>query len=376
MNIEIRFLHILVLSLFLTGFSPCLHADVPAESLGLKTVVIDPGHGGKDPGALGKTSRTSEKHVVLSVAKLLGSKIKAAYPDVKVVYTRSSDVFVELNERARIAKRSKADLFISIHCNSNNSPKPYGASAHILGPKSKNRKNQKDYFAVSMDVARRENSVILLEDNYETTYQGFDPDSPESVISHNLMWNANYENSLMFAAEVDGVFCKPPFRPSDYTGIHQDTFLLLWATNMPAALLEIGFISNPSDYKVLSSASGQEQIAQSLFNAFAAYKKKYDMTLDIDTRPEVQTESVQTLSSDMSETFYGVQVMTLSRELSSDDPSFKGYEATAVKSGNVYKYIIGRSVTGEEAEKVFKEVSPKFPGAFLVKVTGETAERL
>lgn len=347
------------------------------KPLGLKTVVIDPGHGGKDPGAPGKTSKTSEKHIVLSVAKLLGQKITESYPDVKVIYTRSTDTFVELRERADIAKKSKADLFISIHCNSNNSSKPYGASVHILGPKSKNKKNQKDYFEVSMSVARRENAVILLEDDHETSYQGFDPDSPESVISHNLMWNANYANSLLFASEVDSVFGKSPFRASNYTGIHQDTFLLLWSANMPAALLEIGFISNPEDYALLSSSKGQEQIAQSIFNAFKSYKTKYDMTLEIspsdgaslESRPEEAREKVNGI-------FYGVQVMTLGRSIDSSDPAFKGYEALCVEDGKSYKYLIGVSDSESDARAFYKNIQSKFPGSFLVKVSGNMVVRL
>lgn len=339
------------------------------KTLGLKTVVIDPGHGGKDPGAPGKTSKTSEKHIVLSVAKLLGQKITEAYPDVKVIYTRSTDSFVELNERAKIARRSRADLFISIHCNSNKSARPYGASVHILGPKSKNKNNQKDYFEVSQSVARRENSVILLEDDHETTYQGFDPDSPESVISHNLMWNANYANSLLFASEVDAVFGKPPFRASSYTGIHQDTFLLLWSANMPAALLELGFISNPEDYSLMSSSKGQEQIAQSLFNAFRNYKTKYDMTLEISSVD--QTAEVKSDSS-----FYGVQVMTLGRNIQASDPVFKGYEALSVKEGDIYKYIIGICDTESEARTRYDKIRNQFPGSFIVKVSGDKVVRL
>lgn len=339
------------------------------KSLGLKTVVIDPGHGGKDPGAPGKTSKTSEKHIVLSVSKLLGQKITEAYPDVKVVYTRNTDSFVELNERAKIARRNKADLFISIHCNSNKSTRPYGASVHILGPKSKNKNNQKDYFEVSQSVARRENSVILLEEDHETTYQGFDPDSPESVISHNLMWNANYANSLLFASEVDVVFGKTPFRASNYTGIHQDTFLLLWSANMPAALLEIGFISNPEDYALLSSSKGQEQIAQSLFEAFKSYKTKYDMTMDIspvEPAGDVKADSV----------FYGVQVMSLGRSVQSSDPVFKGYEALSVKEGDIYKYIIGVCDNESDAKTFHNNVRNQFPGSFVVKVSGDKIVRL
>lgn len=359
-----------------------------AQHLGLKTVVIDPGHGGKDPGAPGKSSSTSEKHIVLAISKLLGNKIKAAYPDVKVVYTRSTDVFVELNQRANIAKKSNADLFISIHCNSNNSSRPFGASAHILGPKSKNKKNTSDYFAKSKSVAQRENSVMLLEDDYQTTYQGFDPNAPESVISHNLMWNANYENSLLFAAEVDNVITKTPFRESDYTGIHQDIFYLLWATNMPSALLELGFMSNPLDYKVLSTKDGQEKIAQSLFDAFSAYKTKFDASVNVKSDPIVApvpqavqpdvtetAEPAEAASEVTSDEYYGVQIMALGRKLAENDPNFKGYKAVAVNTGKIYKYIIGAGATKEEVVAKHKDIKKKFPESFVVKVSGNTVER-
>jgi len=263
----------LVSIIFIVILSGGVRSSAQSTDLGLRTVVIDPGHGGKDPGAPGKTSKTSEKHLVMAVSRLLGEKIKAGYPDVKVVYTRNSDVFVELKERVNIAKRNQADLFISIHCNSNNSSQPYGASVHILGPKSKNSRNTKDYFAASMSVAQRENSVMLLEDDYKTSYQDFDPESAESVISNSLLWSANYGSSLMFAAELDAAFRKPPFRESGYTGIHQDIFYLLWATNMPSVLLELGFISNPNDYRYLSTAEGQEKVADRLYEAFKVYKK-------------------------------------------------------------------------------------------------------
>lgn len=378
MRIDSRFFGIfMILSLFLCS------AALPAQSkkdLGLKTVVIDPGHGGKDPGAPGKTSATSEKHVVLKISKLLGQKIKEAYPDVKVVYTRSTDVFLELKERVNVAKRNNADLFISLHCNSNRSSQPYGASVHILGPKSKNSKNNKDYFAASMSVAQRENSVMLLEDDYKTTYQDFDPDSPESIISHSLMWNANYSNSLLFAAEVDNVMNRKPFRVSNYTGIHQDIFYLLWATNMPSALLELGFISNPEDYKYLSTADGQEKVASSLFDAFKAYKAQYDASMTVDETPAQPQAAVPAASSQpekesvkkesTQDKWYGIQIMGLGRKLKQGDPAFKGFKTTAVKSegSNIYKYITAKSSSREEAARKLKEVKRKFPEAFLVEV--------
>lgn len=386
MRVESRIFHI-ILVLFLLGPVWALDAQDKKE-LGLKTVVIDPGHGGKDPGAPGKTSATSEKHVVLKISRLLGQKIKAAYPDVKVVYTRSADVFLELKERVNVAKRNNADLFISMHCNSNKSSQPYGASVHILGPKSKNTKNQKDYFAASMSVAQRENSVMLLEDNYKTTYQDFDPDSPESIISHSLMWNANYSNSLQFAAEVDEVMNRKPFRVSNYTGIHQDIFYLLWATNMPSALLELGFLSNPEDYRYLSSADGQETVAKSLFEAFRAYKTQYDASVSVSESPTPEPaheqHSVQTQQTKENpavetsdEKWYGIQIMGLRRKLAPGDPAFKGLKATAVKASgsNIYKYIVEKSSTQKGAVVKLEEVRKKFPEAFVVEVSGDMVKR-
>ena len=365
---------------------PMLSSD-DSRGIVLRTVVLDPGHGGKDTGAPGQTSSTSEKHVVLKVAKLLGEKIKSEYPDVKVVYTRSKDVFVELNERARIAKVNNADLFISIHCNSNSSKSPYGASVHILGPKSSNKKNNGDYFQKSMSVAQRENSVMLLEDDYKTKYAGFDPDSPESVISHSLMWNANYENSLVLAAEVDKQFHKSPFRVGNYTGIHQDVFYLLWATNMPAVLLELGFISNPSDFKYLSTEWGQKQVAQRLFEAFVKYKAYYEGSLDSASVSGAASKgsSVKSETSSVSKTstvkngeeYYGIQIMGLGRLLKAGDPAFKGLKVVAIKSpgSSIYKYVTARSQTRSEAASKLASVRQKFPEAFIVKVNGDQVTR-
>ena len=384
MRIEVKILAIILISILCLPF---VAEAQQKKDLGLKTVVIDPGHGGKDPGAPGKTASKSEKHIVLNISKLFGDKIKAAYPDVKVVYTRNTDVFLELKERVNVAKRNNADLFISLHCNSNNSSQPYGASVHILGPKSKNSKNQKDYFAASMSVAQRENSVMLLEDNYQTAYQDFDPNSPESIISHSLMWNANYSNSLLFAAEVDNVMKKGPFRVSNYTGIHQDIFYLLWATNMPAALLELGFISNPNDYAYLSSSDGQEKIAQRLFEAFKAYKTQYDASVTVDeapapvkdVTPEITTATPESSSEHVSDSskWYGIQIMGLSRKLTASDPALKGLQVEAVKAdgSNIYKYVAGKSETKEEAAAKLADVRKKFPEAFLVEVEGSNVIR-
>ncbi len=367
---------------------------------GLKTVVIDPGHGGKDPGAPGKSKSTAEKNIVLNISKLFGDKIKAEYPDVKVVYTRSTDVFVELKERANIAKRNNADLFISVHCNSSTNSRAFGASAHILGPKSNNPKNTSDYFEKSKSVAQRENSVMLLEDDYQTAYQDFDPNSPEAVISHSLLWQANYGNSLLFAAEYDAQIHKAPYRVSNYTGIHQDVFYLLWATNMPAALLEVGFLSNPSDYAVLSTADGQEKIAKSLFNAFKSYKEKYDASVgavpavsettpdpevpsvkEEPASPKQETTPVQKEEADKNVTstpskYYGIQIMGLGRLLKNGDSALKGLQVQAVKAegSSIYKYIYGKHATRSAAAAELPAVKKKFPEAFIVEVNGDSVK--
>ena len=367
---------------------------------GLKTVVIDPGHGGKDPGAPGKSKSTAEKNIVLNISKLFGDKIKAEYPDVKVVYTRSTDVFVELKERANIAKRNNADLFISVHCNSSTNSRAFGASAHILGPKSNNPKNTSDYFEKSKSVAQRENSVMLLEDDYQTAYQDFDPNSPEAVISHSLLWQANYGNSLLFAAEYDAQIHKAPYRVSNYTGIHQDVFYLLWATNMPAALLEVGFLSNPSDYAVLSTADGQEKIAKSLFNAFKSYKEKYDASVgalpavsestpepepsaanEEPASPKQETTPLQKEEADKNVTstpskYYGIQIMGLGRLLKNGDSALKGLQVQAVKAegSSIYKYIYGKHATRSAAAAELPAVKKKFPEAFIVEVNGDSVK--
>lgn len=362
--------------------------------LGLKTVVIDPGHGGKDPGALGKTKATSEKHIVLKVSKLLGEKIKKEYPDVKVIYTRESDVFIGLHERAMTARRNNADLFISIHCNSSSAKSAYGTSVHILGQRSDNSKNKTDYFERNMSVAQQENAVIILEDDYKTKYQNYDPNSPESFISHKLQWTAFYESSLLFASEVVDHLIKAPLRPRKAV-IDQDIFQVLVETNMPSVLLELAFISNASEYEYLASAKGQEEIAQRLFEAFKSYKSKYDASMKMESFPAVAAVpdeaaaaaladavknalAAASAESGSDEVWYGIQIMGLGRKIAAGDKAFKGLDVTAVKSqeSTVYKYITAKSENADEAKKSLAAVRKKFPEAFVVKVVGNEVSRV
>lgn len=395
MRTELKFFGIMALFSMLFMPLPDIYAQKAAGDLGLKTVVIDPGHGGKDPGAPGKTSATSEKHIVLKISKLFGNKIKKAYPDVKVIYTRDSDVFIGLHERAMTARRNNADLFISIHCNSSSAKSAYGTSVHILGQRSDNSKNKTDYFERNMSVAQQENSVIILEDDYKTKYQDYDPNSPESFISHKLQWTAFYESSLLFASEVVDNLVKAPLRPRKAV-IDQDIFQVLVETNMPSVLLELAFISNAAEYEYLASSKGQEEIAQRLFEAFKSYKTKYDASMQMGTEPsavsiappeaaEALSEAVRSALENAGKeepeetvTYYGIQIMGLGRKLPADDPALKGLKAEAVRAdgSNIYKYVTARSGDAQSAKSKLKDVRKKFPEAFVVKVTGNTVERV
>lgn len=335
----------------------------------LRTVVIDPGHGGKDAGCISKDRKTYEKNLTLTMALQLGNRIKSEFPDVKVIYTRTTDKSVTLSDRTEIANRSKADLFISVHINSVASTSPSGSSAHVLGASSnKNR----DLFSDNMELCRRENSVILLEDDYSARYQGFNPNDPESYIIFNLLQNAHLNNSLTFASLVQENMSKGPITRN--RGISQDPFYVLYRTTMPSVLLELGFISNAADLAVLRSKKGQAAIVDRIFEAFRSYKTVYEESLGVDSgaaapsvsAPKAKESAVQ--EKEQAGVQYGVQVFALSRKLSQGDPAFKGVSCRAFRSGNIYKYIGGLSQDRQDAEAFRKSIRSKFPDAYVVKV--------
>lgn len=371
----------LIVSIVAAGLAlipTALSGQTSKKDLGLNTVVIDPGHGGKDPGALGQSSSSHEKHIVLSISKLFGQKIKDAYPDVKVIYTRSTDKFIGLHDRAMVARNNNADLFISVHCNSSSSKSAYGSSVHILGQKSDRKTNTTDYFERNMSVAQRENEVIVMEEGYETRYTHFDPETPEAYIGYALQWKAHYESSLLFAAEVvENLMVKP--LQARKIAIDQDIFQVLVEANMPAVLLELAFISNPTEYKYLSSKDGQEAIAERLFQAFRAYKTQYDMSLNIDVREPVEASSSATVSQDQPEkdknkegltSFYTIQIMSVAKLLKEGDPALKGLktEAYLPAGTSTYKYIVGKFKTREEAKAELSKVKAAFPQAFIIYI--------
>ncbi|MEM6963326.1 MAG: N-acetylmuramoyl-L-alanine amidase [Bacteroidota bacterium] len=232
----------------------------------LRTVVIDPGHGGHDHGCSGHHSK--EKHVALSISKKLGKYIKDKYPKVKVVYTRTKDVFVPLHARAKMANENKADLFISIHCNAVSKMKHLarGTETYVMGLHDAEE---------NLDVAKRENEAILLEKNYEKNYDGFDPESPEGHIILAMVQNAFLEQSIAFAYKVEENFKKIAGRKS--RGVKQAGFLVLRETTMPSVLIESGYLTNKNEEKFMASDKGQDDLAFAIFKAFQSYKTEIEL---------------------------------------------------------------------------------------------------
>ena len=353
-----------------------------AGTLGLRTVVIDPGHGGKDPGAISKDKKTQERKLTLEISKLLKKKIEDLNPGVSVYLTREKDdEFVPLIDRARFATGKNADFFISVHINASTKSTPSGYSIHLLGPSTD---KNKDTYAMNMDVVKRENGVILLEDDYTTTYQGFDPDDPESDIFLHLMANAYREQSILFAQIVDKKLAGGPIKKSN--GISQNNFAVLRLASMPAALLELGFISNPTDLEALRNQKNLDRIAQRLAEAFTEYKKLYDESVGADKpaapaakpadSPSGTAVPTPAPASQAAGTYYGTQVLATKKAMDPKDKYFLGYEPRCVSTPTLNKYIIGVSEDIEKARKTWDEIRKKYPDAFLVKVDDNGCTRV
>lgn len=353
-------------------FLPAQHTlcQTTSSGVGLRTVVIDPGHGGKDPGTPGPDRSNDEKHIVLKISKLLGEKIKKEFPDVKVVYTRTGDTFPKLTDRIKIAHKNNADLFISIHCNANDKKTITGSSAHILSRKDTRNPNR-DLFDENLELTKLENSVIQFEDDQSS----YTDDSPEDQILNSLLFNANFGYSVLFAQLVVDNLATAPFHKWG-KGIHQNDFHLLKKMTCPAVLIETAFLSNPSERKLLVSPQWQEEIAQRLFNAFRSYKLQYDASV---SSADTETASAEPETvSEVSEEYYGIQIMGLGRLLKNGDPALKGLQIRPVKStdSSIYKYIYGDFTTRSEASAQLATVRKKFPEAFIVKVSGTKVERV
>ena len=374
----------ILLTILIITVPAVMNAQNPA--LGLNTIVIDPGHGGNDPGCISKDGKTQEKAVVLKISKKLKSRINKEYPSVKVLMTRDDDRFIPLNDRAKYASNNGASFFLSIHINaSDRSTSANGYSVHLLG--QSDNKNSNTY-AYNMEVCKRENEVILLEEDYSTNYQGFDPKDPESDIFLKLMHNAYREQSLLFAQIVDNKLKNGPYRKSN--GIYQNNFAVLRQASMPAMLLELGFMTNASDLAVLRSDEKIDQIVGLLFESFKEYKKLYDESTGATstgkaapskTQPakaaDQKAESApakETAAAAKTEgTVYGTQVLVTGKNMDKADRYFLGYEPVCLKAGRYNKYIIGISADKAEAKKELSKIRKTYGDAFLVKVENGVA---
>ena len=326
------------------------------------TVVIDPGHGGRDPGAMGSSSK--EKDIVLSVGRQLGDLIKKNHPDVNVMYTRSEDKFVALDKRAEIANKAKADLFISIHCNALDRKRksPQGVETFVLG-----LHRSKD----NLEVAKAENSVIMYEDDYSTKYEGFNPNEPESYIIFEFMANVHLDQSVYLASLVHNQLVNSSKRVN--RNVRQAGFLVLREVAMPSILIELGYISNSSDEKYLKSSSGQTSMANSIYQGFKEYKREHDKKSYVFSNSEqrsAQTESSATNIATEAQSIkeYKVQFLISSRKLENGANAFKGLSPVDFyRDGSLYKYTYGSTTSETDAKKQLREVRKKFKDAFIVE---------
>ena len=335
-------------------------------------VVIDAGHGGHDPGAIGKISK--EKNINLNVAFKVGNLIKNNCDDVKVIYTRSKDVFIPLDRRAEIANNAKADLFISIHTNAlANNRTAKGASTWTLGLAKSD---------ANLEVAKRENSVILYESDYQTRYAGFNPNSAESYIIFEFMQDKYMEQSVHLASLMQKQFrhtCKRLDR-----GVHQAGFLVLKASAMPSILIELGFISTPEEERYLNSETGATTMAKGIYHAFLNYKREHEIRLtgvsktvipteqkeqDIEKENDrpVTVQKVAESATNDNEITFKIQILTSSKPLAKNDKRLKGLKGVDYyKEKDIYKYTYGASGDYNKVLRTKRTITAKFKDAFII----------
>ena len=334
------------------------------------TVVLDPGHGGKDPGAVGKFSQ--EKDLNLALALQVGKLLQQQYPDINVVYTRSTDVFIPLQQRSDIANKANADLFISIHTNSAESKTPSGVETFILGT---------DRMEANLDVAMRENAVMKLESDYKTTYQGFDPNSIDSYIMFELMQNSYMDQSLRFAEQVQQRFVGHLNRED--RGVRQAAFWVLLKTACPSILFEMGFISNPEEERFLNKPASMAQMAHAIVNAFGAYThreavKKEALSIEPakpaqpapQTRPAQQpapkTQAAQQPAQPA--VLFAVQVCASKTPLAPDDERLKGQKCDYIKVNEWYKYYTAADPDRDKVMEARRRLLTLFPDCWIIKI--------
>ena len=346
----------------------CLLSALPFLPLkaegGTFTVVIDPGHGGRDPGAIGK--RGKEKTINLNVALKLGKLIQANCQDVHIVYTRQKDVFVGLDRRAQIANDAKADLFISIHTNSVARGRTVrGTETYTLGL---HRTDE------NLEVAKKENSVILIENDYEQRYAGFNPNSAESYIIFEFLQDRNMEKSVQLATLIQRQF-KGTAKRID-KGVHQAGFLVLRETTMPGVLVELGYISTPDEERYLLSEAGTDALARSIYQAFVSYKGQNIGTVSKGKatatapkpQPKTQEKTVEPeTKADEGKPVFKIQILTSDKKLPSKSKQFKGLSpVTFYQEKGMYKYTYGESTDYNKVLRTKRQINAKFKGAFII----------
>lgn len=379
---------ILVIVTLLCLYSPLLWADTKANKP--FTVVIDAGHGGKDPGAVGQKAK--EKTLNLNVALAAGRKIQKAYPEVRVLYTRTTDEFITLKGRSDFVNKNNADLFICIHANAVDNKAACGAETFVLGTEKMEQ---------NLDVAMRENAVIKLESDYKTEYQGFDPNSIDSYIMFELMQNRYMDQSVRFAELVQQQLVDSLHRMD--RGVRQAAFWVLLKSACPSVLIEMGFVSNPDEERYMSSEEGQDEIASGIFRAFSAfYRKPSSLPLP---QPEksavaksVAEKSVSKSKASSSQSVkaagtvaspavvapkkdepviaepapqpvrYAVQITARRQPLAEDDPALQGLRCGCLQQNGWYKYYYGCFEDREAARQMMIDLRTQFPDCFIIKL--------
>ena len=350
---------ILLAALFV---NPLFADDKKKKNNTIKTIVIDPGHGGKDSGTMGTKRYTQyEKHIALDISLKLGNYIKDAFPDIKIIYTRKTDVFLELWERTELANEKNADLFISVHCDGFTNPNPSGASVFVMGM-SKLKAN--------MDVAVRENSVMYLEDNFKEKYDGFDPKSPESYIVFSLMQNTFLDQSISIAGKIEDEFANRAKRKS--RGVKQAPFYVISRVNMPSILIEAGFLTNPKEEDFLNTELGKDHIASAIFRGFRSYKESVDgaNVKELD-KPEIKEKEIIKISTPKKEiptdkVVFKVQIGTYLKSMLNEG-SFKEINAEEQVLNGTFKYFVGNELDKIVADNLKLKMKEKgFKGAFVV----------
>ena len=336
----------------------CLIATLPVNAVdkdGNFILVIDPGHGGKDPGAV--NGKNQEKSINLNVALKMGKLIEENCKDVKVIYTRKTDVFVELYKRADIANKAGADMFISVHTNSAKNKSANGAETYLLGV-------EENRTSANLNAALEENKAILLENDYEAHYEGYDPNSPESMIIFEFMQNEFQKESLKMATFTQNQMTGSAKRPD--RGVHQAGYLVLWKSTMPSILIELGFISNDAECKYLVSQKGVDEMSQSLYKAFKEYLDYHNKQLG---KAVPTAQAIGNRDQNQSLPIYKVQFMSLKNPLKENDKRLKAYPIVSYYSeGGMCKYTCGDTTDYDAVQKTKSEVQKKYKDAFVIAV--------